>query len=364
MNEHDRILCVLNKEGPDKIPWVADLSYLYESKKILGTLDKKYLGESGYLRFHNDLGAGICFYAPFPWKSCFTENVSCDVKVSNRVRKTVYATPVGIITSTEKYLPETFSWALTDHLVKTIDDLRVMEYIHRNTVYSRNYEEYDRISKLWGGAGIASAFPPISSAPLQKLIARWAGIENTVSILIDYPDESGSLLDAIDESQSVAFEILCESSCEYVEFAENLSSEVTGATLFKKYNMPHYIKRNRLLHEAGKYTGIHIDGTLKPCLSMLSDCGFDAAEAVTPMPIGDIPIENLRNEADGDIVIWGGLPGALFSPLYTDEQFHTHLIHVLEVFQSGSGYILGVADQVPPDGLISRVKMVREMAEA
>ena len=148
-----------------------------------------------------------------------------------------------------------------------------------------------------------------------------------------------------------------------MEYAENLSSEVTGASFFREFNMPHYIKRNYLLHEAGKFTGIHIDGTLRPCLSMLSECGFDAAEAVTPYPVGDIAIENLRKEAGKDLIIWGGIPGAMFSPHYSDSRFISHLEELMQAFPPGSGFVLGVADQVPPDGLVHRIKIVREMVD-
>ncbi len=94
---------------------------------------------------------------------------------------------------------------------------------------------------------------------------------------------------------------------------------------------------------------------------MLSDCGFDVAEAVTPYPLGDVKIKDLRKEAGKDLIIWGGLPGVMFSPLYSEQQFKSHLEELLETFPSGSGFILGVADQVPPDGLISRIKYVREI---
>lgn len=361
MTEKERLLTVFNNETPDKMPWFADLSYLYQSMKADGSLDSKFKGETGYFEFHKELGAGICFYAPFPWSLEYSKNIQHNIHNKGNQRMTTYRTPAGSISCEERYLPETFSWAITKHYINTIEDLRVMGYIHKNTEYSENYSEFSRISSLWDGFGIAAAIPPISSAPLQKLLARWAGVENTVNLYMDHQDEFESILSDIDESETPVFDIICESPCEYVEFAENLSSEVTGAAFFRKFNIPHYNRRNKQLHTAGKFTGIHIDGTLKPCLSMLSECGFDAAEAVTPYPIGDVPVKNLRQEAGESLIIWGGLPGAMFSPLYTERQFVSHLEEVLATFPCGSGFILGVADQVPPDGLISRIKMVKEM---
>lgn len=361
MYEYERILSVMNREKPDRTPWFADLSYLYSSMVSLGTLDDKYKGEIGYLEFHRDLGAGICFYAPFPWTLAYSEKIEYKTSISGNTRVSVFSTNVGDICCEERFLPKTYSWAITKHYVESLNDLRIMEFIHKNTFYKENYSEFLRVADLWGDAGIAVAMPSISSAPLQKLLARWAGVENTVGIYMEDSDEFEAILEEISEAESPIFDILCESPCEYVEFAENLSSEVTGDSFFKKFNMPHYIKQNKKLHEAGKFTGIHIDGTLKPCLSMLSGCGFDIAEAVTPFPIGDIKIKDLRKEAGDKLIIWGGLPGVLFSPLYSEEQFRSHLEELLETFPPGAGFILGVADQVPPDGLISRIKLVREI---
>ena len=211
-----------------------------------------------------------------------------------------------------------------------------------------------------GRKRIAVAFPPVSASTVQKLFARWAGVENTVRIYADDMEEFDEIVERIQASEDEAFNILADSPAPVIEFAENLSSEITGKYFFEKYHQDYYQKRIKQLHAAGKYASIHIDGTLKGCLPLLEHAGFDAAEAVTPAPIGDIEIEDLRKWSGDRIVIWGGLPGALFSPLYSEEEFENHLERVFRTFPVGSRFVLGVADQVPPDGLISRVKRVRE----
>jgi hypothetical protein len=128
----------------------------------------------------------------------------------------------------------------------------------------------------------------------------------------------------------------------------------------KKYNSEYYTKRINQLHEAGKYVSIHIDGTLRGCFELLEEAGFDAAEAVTPAPVGDILLEDLRKHSGSKMIIWGGLPGALFSPHYSEDEFDRHLNAVLATFKEDPLFVLGVADQVPPDGLISRIRKVRE----
>lgn len=61
---------------------------------------------------------------------------------------------------------------------------------------------------------------------------------------------------------------------------------------------------------------------------------------------------------ESDAILWGGLPGVYFTPLVSEEEFDRH---VLEVMTREPRYVLGVADQVPPDGLERRVRRVREL---
>ena len=49
--------------------------------------------------------------------------------------------------------------------------------------------------------------------------------------------------------------------------------------------------------------------------------------------------------------------------MYSEEQFEYHLQEAVSVFKADGCCVLGVADQVPPDGLISRVKRVREVVD-
>jgi len=363
MNERERLLSVLRGERREKTPWFADLSYLYFSLNEQGFLKEEYKGDAGYLKFYTDLGAGICFYPPFLWKTAYTGDVVYNQTVSGSFRTSFYDTPAGSIRSVEKFSQSNFSWAYTEHFVKTIEDLRVMLYVHENSVFSENYEEFEKIDRLWGGYGIPTGIAPVSVAPIQKLLARWAGVENTINLYMDHMEEFEEIMQRIESSEDKIFDIICASKADYVEFPENLSSEITGKNFFLRYNKPYYQRRIEALHKAGKYAGIHIDGTLKTCLPLLHECGFDVAEAVTPMPSGDMRPEELREAAGEGIVIWGGLPGGLFTPAFSDAEFDAYVKRILHVFQNDGRFVLGVADQVPPDGLLERVARVREFVE-
>ncbi len=360
MTQRERFLAVLKGEKPDRVPWYGDLSYYYFSLQQDGMLEKKYEGDEGYLRFHIDKGVGICFYPPYLWDISYSGGVKYTEQLKGNEKILRYQTPHGDLTSVQKYLPSTYSWAYTSHFVNDLEQLKLMLYVLENTLYHENTKAFDNIDKLWGGNGIPTAIPPISVAPLQKLLARWAGVETTVNLFAQDMESFEKILTDMQAAEDKPFEIICDSNAQYVEFAENLSSEITGRMLFEMFNIEYYKKRTKQLHDAGKYIGIHIDGTLRPCLSMLEGCGFDAAEAVTPAPVGDIEIEDLRAEA-GNIVIIGGMPGALFTKEYSDEFFDAHLEKLLKAFENDNKFMVGVADQIPPDVVPGRIERVSKV---
>ncbi|NLG52324.1 MAG: hypothetical protein GX552_19635, partial [Chloroflexi bacterium] len=117
------------------------------------------------------------------------------------------------------------------------------------------------------------------------------------------------------------------------------------------------------IREAGKVSFIHMDGTLRGLLSRVGAAGFDVIEAVTPQPVGDMSMSELRALAGPGPILWGGLPGIYFTALVSDAEFERLVREVLEVMVADKRMVLGVADQVPPDGLRSRVAQVVELVE-
>jgi hypothetical protein len=73
-------------------------------------------------------------------------------------------------------------------------------------------------------------------------------------------------------------------------------------------------------------------------------------------------VEELRKASGPHIVIWGGLPGGLFSRNYSDEYFEQFVLNVLR--QADDRFVLGVADQVPPDAVPARIGRVRELVDS
>jgi hypothetical protein len=361
MSIRSEVLDVLDGKPHKRIPWFGDLSYYYDSLERRGKLEATYGGRQGEKKFYQAHGVGIYLYAPDVFMVDYDPSVRYSERKDPERIVQSFRTPVGSIEAVQDFHTDTWCYAYSKRFVATIEDLRVMRYVHEHALYRENYDSFIECDRLWGGDGIGFAMGVASMAPFQKMVSRWAGIETTVGLYMDNEDECLRAFSAMEASQEPLLEVLAGSPASVVILPENLSSDVTGGAFFTRLDLPYYQRINERLHRAGKKTAIHIDGRLTPCLGLLSEGGFDIADAVTPAPFGDIAVEDLRTAAGDRLVIWGGLPGGIFSGAFSDAFFEEYVRNVLR--HADGRFVLGVADQVPPDAVPWRIGRVRELVD-
>jgi len=366
MNLQERILAVFSGKKPDVMPWFADLTYWYRAKTYWNELPSKYLGERGRIRLYKDLGCGSheeLFNLPGEITYYNTKCINSveTLRDGSIIREEGYSTPVGSITAVRKFVPKSVSSAYIKYAVATRQDLKVLQYLCKNQEFKPDYSlQYDRL-KNWNGIGFVSSLPP--RTPFQRLIVVWAGVVNTIRLMMREPEELEETIQVMSEADDPIYEAVCESPAPGVYFGENITSEVISPRIFRKYHAPYYKKRVRQLHAAKKIIFVHIDGTLKGVLPLMEETGVDCAQSVTPAPVGDIPVEKLREVAGQNIILWGGLPGVYFSSIYPEKALRQTALDVIKYHLEGHKFIMGVSDQVPPDGDIRRVKMVTDLVE-
>ena len=186
------------------------------------------------------------------------------------------------------------------------------------------------------------------------------GFENTIYALNDYPDKMKDFLKVIEEYEDKIYEVVLNSPLQILNFGENIDANINSPSLFEKYLIPYYKKRINQVHQKGKFCHIHMDGSLKPLLPLIDKAGFDAIEAATPLPQGDVTLEELK-DALGETILIDGIPAILFLPQYSCKELEEFTIKVLEMFSPN--LILGVSDEVPPTADIEKVKFVSKIRD-
>jgi len=352
----------LKGEIPDKIVWAADLSYWMEGRRADGTARAEWFTERGFLELHREHGVFPYYYYP---KFCaFTEQYDEPVTIERQARGNItlqrITCPTGELTSQSAWLPESCCSGTTKHFIENERDLDIfLDLLQYRRLAVANLDDYrERLAawEAWDGVpGLA-----LPRSPLAALTAEWAGVENTVYLLLDCEEKVRAAMNLLEEQEAPILDAVCALAPPIVHFIDNLSSEnLTG--LYDDFMADRHRARLRRLHAAGTAGVVHLDGTVKGLLPKLAKVGFDAVEALTPQPAGDLDLAEMRALVEGtNTILWGGVPGVMFAPPYTWQDMRRHVERLLEAWL-GHPFIIGVADQVPPDGDISFCKKIAEM---
>ncbi len=361
MTERDRVLTLLGGGTPDRVPWFGDLDYWATSLIGRGLRPKGFKESDAYIEWHRRLGVGFYLQGYFPFKTV-VENCRITEKWEGYARKKTIETPHGTLTDTWTWLPESFAEAPTEHLVKSTADLPAYRFLFENTRYEPDYAMAERRRRQVGETGVVLCYLPKS--PFMQMVALDAGIMAVAEIFADAPDELAATLEAVRGAHDRAAEISVASPAEVLMIPENLSSEVVGPKFYELFMRDYQETWTERIRRAGKFSCVHLDGTLKGLLRQVAGAGFTFIEAMTPAPVGDLAVEEWAERAGNDAtILWGGIPGVYFTDKVSDAEFERHVRSVLEVMTSKPRYVLGVADQVPPDGLESRVAGVAALVE-
>ena len=368
MTLRERVLAVLNRQKPDVVPWLGDLAYYFDYLKETGGIADKYkespsdkfLSEKGIQQFHRDLGIGFYLQGYFPFKTVHN-NVSITLNNENGLSVQEIETPYGKLRNVWQYLEDSYCWGHKEHMIKSTKDLKALRYLYENTSYEPDYELAQIRKGLIGDNGVLLCYLPKS--PLMECIANLSGIEALIECLSDEPGETEETLELMGRKHDEAAEIALNSPAECLMIPENISSEVVGKVLYENYMKYYEEKWVKCIRNAGKYSFVHLDGTMRGLIRELSDSGFDVIEALTTAPVGDIAIEELHQWVREDTIMWGGLPGALLADSTSDAYFDEYVIRTLNIMKTRPGYVLGVADQVPPKANWNRLKRVGELVE-
>ncbi|MHB9132400.1 MAG: uroporphyrinogen decarboxylase family protein [Armatimonadota bacterium] len=360
MTLRERIETVFRGGTPDAMVWFADLTYWHTAHAQIGDLPERWRGTRGIGQLHRDMHVGE--YVPGCCAYTMTEGDRVRVTVTEVDGQIVriWETPIGSLRAIQRYSQPSFSHGYIEHAVKDAADLRVLRYIMAERRYQADPASVARIDAEYGEFGLPIVAVPAS--PISELNKTWAGVMDLCYLLADAPEEVEATLQAIAESQDEIYRLTAQADCGYVMICENLTAETMGG-LFNTYSRGYLTERVAGLHAHGKKTLIHIDGTLRGVVEGIADIGIDCIDALTPRPVGDVGLDEIRALAGDDILILGGLPGAMFAPPFTAKDMERHVLALMRLHKDSGRFMLGVADQVPPNGDIQLVRMVSELVE-
>jgi len=299
---------------------------------------------------------------PDPIVRRFSSEATVHQETTDDKRTVVYATPTGELVETFKWTVDG-TWRRVGFPVRRLEDLKRLRWLYGRMAYSLSAESFEQGEAFMGDRGEPQFWVPKS--PYQALAQQWMKLEDLIYLLADHPAEVEATMEAIDASYDSLYEqMISYGGVRIVNFGENIHDQLLSPRYFERYLIPFYEKRAGQLKEAGIYSHIHIDGFFRSLLPYLEHLPFDGLEALTPLPQGDVSLEEMR-EHMGDKVLLDGIPAVMFLATYSRDELMGTVARIVELFHPR--LVLGISDELPEgsgqEG-IERVGMVSEWCQS
>lgn len=351
-------LAVLRRENPGGVLWQPRIDYWYQVNKKRGTLPA-HLRTASLWDVYDYCHASRRYYiddvVPVGMRYDRVE-VTQTWETDKRLR-TTWHTAVGAISQVAHYDEWDISSHLVEYRIKTVADLAVLNYLYRDETWYLDEAALKARVDAYGRYGPPQFY--FRRSPFQRLILSEMGFEATIYFVNDHPDLLADYIAWASAADDPMYDLLCQSSVQILNLGENIDGFLNAPQLFTRYLVPYYQQRIAQLHAAGKLVYIHMDGALRPLLPHLRDCPWDAIEAATPVPQGDVTLEAIK-AGFGHLILFDGIPALFFLPQYSLDVLMTCAQQVVDLFYPH--LVLGISDELPPDGDIERVRQVGEWA--
>jgi hypothetical protein len=338
-------------------PWYAwhkhfnKLPPRYKDKSLLELYDELDISMR-YVHYYTGM--------PDPVEVKYSEKVKINYEFGENEATEIIETPFCQLIRKLKINPDGVWHTVKFPVENSLDELRGLKWLYQNTTYHFSKEKFQQGSDFIGDRGEPQFWVPKS--PYQALAQIWMKLDQFIYVLNDHREEVEDLMKVIDDSYDQLYEeIISSGMVRIINFGENIHDHLFSPAYFEKYLIPFYEKRSGQLRKAGIFTHIHIDGYFKSLLKYLKYLPFDGCEALTPLPQGDVSLEEMK-EHIGDKVLLDGLPAVLFSPeIYPSrEPLEEFTEKIIKMFHPR--LVLGVSDEVPEGGGEEALERVRWVA--
>jgi uroporphyrinogen-III decarboxylase len=364
MTDRERVLAILDRKSPDRVPWIARLSLWYNARLAEGSMPARFRGKSvlevgRLLRTGNPAREGRVFRVRY-------EGLEVRTEQEPGVVRQRFITPVGEVTygriltgdlegRTDQGLP-------LEHPLKKPEDYRVWEYIAEHTYYDPCYEDYLAYEAEVGAEG----YPMVScgDCPFHHYLLQLVGYNDAYYHMVDYPQEFARLMEVMTQVEKERlWPVVVNSPARLILHGVHFDSQMTPPHMFRKYITPYYQEFSRLLHARGKCLTWHADDDSKDILAEVREAGFDMSECFCTDPMVSVTLEEARAAWGRDVIIFGGVPSIVLEPTFPEAEFEEYMRGVFRAIAPGDAFILGVADNVMPTSLIQRVERISELVE-
>jgi hypothetical protein len=243
--------------------------------------------------------------------------------------------------------------------VSTPADLRVVTDRVERTYYRPNLGAFQAASERVGHRGEPTIF--LHSSGFTELIKVWCGLAGTFYLLADHPAAVEAYLEACDRRDRRIVDVALQLPCRIFNLGDHATNEFTPPRILEKYMLPRWQWISERLHADGRFVHSHWDGHARAILPYLQDSGLDSVEALTPAPMGDITLEEIKAAVGDKLVVLDLLPAIHFLEQYPKQEVLDFARRAIDMF--APRLVLGISDEISQIGQIEKVEAISELVD-
>jgi hypothetical protein len=357
MTSLERLEAALEGLPTDHIPFSPNLAYVWE------TSFPREVQWRGLLAFMTEIGADPLWRgAPCPVKTVLPDNVEVRTFQTTKEIRQEVETPVGTICTTRIVSPAGNTHFLTGHPLKTEADFQTQLWLEEHARYELDlgpvYAHLQGAGRV--GLSIGMLIPDTMKSAYQGLIEHYAGTEEMVYAMADYPDTVQALWHQMVENHCTVAQMAVEAPYQYFITWEDSGTQNYSPRLYRDYIAPEITRWVEILKAGGKQYIQHACGHLRALLPMMQAQGEWGVESISPPPTGNISIAETRAMVGDRYGIIGGIEPVAFLDLSLKELGP----YVEQVISEGRGgpFVLANSDSCPPGVTMDKFRLAAQVA--
>lgn len=271
-------------------------------------------------------------------------------------------TPVGEICTVYRDIWEgdrRVNHRIEEFPVKTVKDLHVLTDVVNRQRFRADPEAFHGAAKTMGHRAEPTMF--LSGSGFTELIKRGAGLLNTFYLLHDHSAEVEAHLEACDRRDDRLIDEALKLPCRIFNLGDHATNEFTPPPILKKYLLQRWQRISDRLHSENRFVHSHWDGNSILLLPFLRETHLDGVEALTPAPMGDMTLEQIKEAVGDKMVVLDLLPAIDFLPNRPLKDVLEFARRVIDMF--APRLILGVSDEISQVGEIEKIEAISELVE-
>ncbi|MCC6869333.1 MAG: corrinoid protein [Burkholderiales bacterium] len=387
-----RVLAALRGEMVDRLPYVPRLDLWYLANSTSGTLPKQYAGaamneiaraegwpfhhrfcdnqlDPAYQPLYLHRGIGVFYSRDTPYDVVLPKDVEVEVRRTGPRTQVTYRTPLGSVSTLMHYDVDSQRHGITnpaviEHLIKTPADYAPAGYLFEHMDVVPSFERYRRWKEEdIGDNGVAVAVGCLVASPMHWIQHDLCDATQFFIHSKDCQDEMRGLAERIAPLQEKILNLVAQSPADVVWWGSNFDEMITFPPYFAKEIQPWIRKAAQALNAAGKLVLCHTDGENRGLLDLIRDSGMNIAESLCPAPMTKVTLAEFCRHWTPRMSLFGGIPSTVVMPGTSEADFEAYMDQLFRAVAPGQRIVVGIADEVPPSAVFSRLQRIGERIE-